>query len=341
MPERRSVLTAGYMPLDIIEADGVAWQRAGGTAGNVAAILGFLGWSSALVGRVGSDAAGVALRADLERSGVDCELISIDPAGLTNRLVHEIRQGRHRYRYSCPKCSQKLPRSRPLRIEQVDDVLATHRAPSVYFFDRANAATVELAERYAEANTIVVFEPSTPANAQLLQRAMNAATFVKGSHEHGPDLVATYEAGNANRLRVITEGVAGARFRRGRSRWQRVAAFGAEVIDAAGAGDWTTAGMLHKLVGTGDWTAPKAIADAITFGHALAALNCAVPGARGLSEDRDRAQVLADASMVLAGRCPTLKPNAHWKATAPGNACSWCLLSIDSHALSRAAGSDA
>ncbi len=58
-----------------------------------------------------------------------------------------------------------------MRLDQVETVVDSVPAPSVYFFDRANAATVALAERYAETGAVVVFEPSTPANAALVQRA--------------------------------------------------------------------------------------------------------------------------------------------------------------------------
>lgn len=222
MPSPRTVLSVGYMPLDIIERGDRAWQRAGGTAGNVAAILSFLGWQAKLAGRVGDDRAGRALLSDLGAASVDTELVHVDEGALTNRIVHRIRPQGHRYLYSCPNCGQALPRSRPLRLDQVDRVLEACPAPDVFFFDRANAATVLLAERYAHAGATVVFEPSTPANAELVQRAMRAASIVKGSDEHGPELVEAHDSERVEQLRVITAGARGARARLGVGRWRRV-----------------------------------------------------------------------------------------------------------------------
>jgi fructokinase len=326
MPETRESLSAGYMPLDIIDTDRGVVRRAGGTGGNVAAILGFLGWHSRLAGRVGDDAAGHELLADLHRNGVDCDLIDVEPDAHTNRLIHEVRPTGHRYRYSCPVCERKLPRSRPLRLDEVDGVIAACPSPTVYFFDRANAATVALAEAYAATGTtLVVFEPSVPANAALVQRAMAAAAIVKGSHEHGPELVETYELCHPQQLRVITEGARGARFRLHDGAWHRVGVFPTRLVDAAGAGDWTTAGMLHALRNNSSPTI-AAIREALGFGHALAALNCALPGARGLANHRTRQAVLALATRLRNGELvvPTLQEEPV-AAAATDSLCSWCL----------------
>jgi fructokinase len=326
MSESRTAVSAGYMPLDIIDAETEVWQRAGGTAGNVAAILGLLGWHSRLAGRVGDDRAGRTLLSDLRASWVDCELVDVDEGALTNRIVHQVRPQGHRYLYSCPSCGQALPRSRPLRLDQVDWVLEICPKPDVYFFDRANAATVLLAEQYAETGVTVVFEPSTPANAELIQRAIRAASIVKGSDEHGHELVESYDSGRSDQLRVITEGARGARVRLGGGRWRRVGVFKVDVVDAAGAGDWTTAGVLHRIGGAGSVTVDE-VAEAVEFGHALAALNCRLPGARALAEGRSRASVMAMVGNLRRGRKvePTA-PRPSFRSEVDAGGCDWCLL---------------
>ncbi len=327
-----SVLCAGYMPLDVIDDGTAPRRRAGGTAGNVAAILAFLGWDAALAGRVGDDQAGDELLADLMRAGVDCRLVNRERGALTTRLVHHIAGGEHCYLYTCPHCAQKLPRSRPLTIERLETVLAARERPDVYFFDRVNSATIALAERYAEAGTLVVYEPSTPASAGFLQRAIAAAAIVKGSVEHAPSLVASYEGGASDQLRIVTEGSTGARFRLGDGTWQRVGVFEVPVVDASGAGDWTTAGMLHALAGIQVPT-ERDVRNAIKFGHSFAALNCAVPGARGLMEERSRASVLGMATRTRHGdrRLPVAGPPPTPPPIAGG--CEWCLLPVAESAL--------
>jgi len=322
---QRTLVSAGYMPLDVITDGCQVWRRAGGTAGNVAAITAFLGWQSALAGRIGNDPAAAEFVADLARAGVDLALVKREHGGLTNRLIHHASSTGHRYAYTCPHCSQRLPRSRPLTLSQVDEVVNAWSSPTVYFFDRANAATVELAERYAASGSLVVFEPSTPANAELIQRAIAAAGIVKGSAEHGPELVATYRTEHPDQLRVITDGGAGASFRLGAGSWQRVGVYEVALADAAGAGDWTTAGLIHHLAGRG---APneEAILKGIEFGHSLAALNCALPGARGLMDARARSSVLALATRLRQGEYVVPARQELSRLGVPAGHCAWCLL---------------
>lgn len=334
MREAPSALCAGYMPLDVIDDGTVPRRRAGGTAGNVAAILAFLGWNAGLAGRVGDDQAGDEMLTDLTRAGVDCSLVDRDGGAATTRLVHRIVGGEHCYLYTCPHCFQKLPRSRPLTLERLDRVIAARQRPDVYFFDRVNAATIALAEHYAQTGTLVVYEPSTPASASLLQRAIAAATIVKGSVEHGPALVASYEGGGDGQIRVITEGSAGARFRLGDGDWHRVGVFEVPVVDASGAGDWTTAGMLHALAGISN-PMEQQVWDAIEFGHSFAALNCAVPGARALMDGRSRASVLGMATRLRHGERRLPVAAATPEAFAVPGGCEWCLLPLAEGALVR------
>ncbi len=212
--------------------------------------------------------------------------------------------------------------------------MSARQRPNVYFFDRVNAATITLAEHYAQVGTLVVYEPSTPASASLLQRAIAAATIVKGSAEHGPDLVASYEGGGEGQLRVITEGSAGARFRVGDGDWHRVGVFEVPVVDASGAGDWTTAGMLQALAGISSPTEQQVRA-AIEFGHSFAALNCAVPGARALMDGRSRASVLGMATCLRHGERRLPVADATPESFAVTNGCEWCLLPLAERALAR------
>lgn len=326
MADSQSAVCAGYMPLDVIEHEGDVWRRAGGTAGNVSAILAFLGWDAALVGRVGDDRAGDELIHDLGRAGVDCSLIDRDAGAVTNRLIHSIEDSHHSYLFTCPNCGQKLPRSRPLRLERLERIQMARPRPDVYFFDRVNPATIGLAEAYARVGTLIVYEPSTPASAALLDRALRVAGIVKGSVEHGPGLVAEYAERKQGQVRVITEGSDGARFRIGDGPWRSVGVYPVEVVDASGAGDWTTAGMLHKLAGRS--ISSTKLVEAIQFGHSLAALNCAVPGARGLMESRSRASVLGMATRLRAGDARFPVAHALPEMKASHAECEWCLLSI-------------
>jgi hypothetical protein len=83
--------------------------------------------------------------------------------------------------------------------------------------------------------------------------------------------------------------------------------------------------MLHHLAGTPPVSEIE-MEEAIHFGHALAALNCAVPGARGLMEGRSRASVLGMATRIQKGESRLPVAGAHPVSEASPDQCAWCLL---------------
>ena len=180
---RPSIVSAGYMPIDVIRTpSGTVGRHACGTAANVAAILAYLGWDAVLAGQAGSDTAGDELVRDLRRGGVDVGQITRAPNTQTPRLVHDVRPEGHFYRYGCSDCGARFPRSRPLTLDGAEACAQAHPEPTVFFFDRANPGTLALAEHYATMGTIIV-ELSVPANAELLRRAAAVAQVIKHSDD--------------------------------------------------------------------------------------------------------------------------------------------------------------
>ena len=172
------IIAAGYAPLDIVSYRGRVWHSAGGTAGNVAAILGFLGWQAGIIADLGDDLAGQRAR-DLQKANVATEHLRLRPGVLTPRLVHEISGAGHRFLFRCPRCHQAFPRSRPLQIDRAQELIGTDLRPDVFFFDRLNAGTILLAEHFAESGSVVVFEPSRVGQLDLVQRAVAVADLIK------------------------------------------------------------------------------------------------------------------------------------------------------------------
>lgn len=282
MTAARSVVAAGYTPLDIVRFNGDEWRAAGGTASNVAAILSSFGWSSGLVADIGDDAAGRAVLVDLASAGVDTSHIRTREFD-TARVVHEIGSKGHGYRFSCPTCGRRFPRSRPLTRERAIQIADEMDAPDVYFFDRANPGTVELARRFAKRGSFVAFEPSKSLNGRYVEDALSLVHLIKTADDRDVlDVETAEQAGRPRQIRVITHGVDGASFKIGHSKWRRLPSFSHPVVDAGGAGDWTTAGLLHALE---DLRKPtiRTVGNALRWGQALAAVSCGAPGARGLS----------------------------------------------------------
>jgi fructokinase len=95
-------------------------------------------------------------------------------------------------------------------------------------------------------------------------------------------------------------------------KWHLLPAFKVpQVRDTAGAGDWCTAGLLYALHSARMSTelSTLAVATALRFGQALAALNCMHSGARGLAKDEARERLKELASFFCSHE------HVEWSAT--------------------------
>ena len=295
MKAEQSVLTAGYLPLDIVSYRGRTWHAAGGTAGNVAAILGFMGWDSSVAADVGNDAAGHAVQKDLKKSNVSISLVRTVEGKETPRLIHNISPRGHCFRYKCSTCGLRFPRSRPLRKDRALEIAALGLSPGVFFFDRLNAGTILLAEHFSESGSLIVYEPSRPAREDLTERALRVAHIVKYAADRDPGLATTEP--RPRQVWIVTGGREGAEYRVGRGVWHYSPAFNYPVVDTGGAGDWTTAGLIHSIP-LGPRLTVRAVGDSLRWAQALAAVSCGAPGARGLAAQQSADSVMRAAKFL-------------------------------------------
>lgn len=315
-----SCVGTGFIVLDVVRnsVGPTANEKryAGGSCGNVLTILAYFGWSANAVGRIGDDHVGHELVEDLSKWRVNTELLQMEAGRGTPVVVQENyldARGRPRHRFSraCPLCGATLPAYRPLLTSDAAAIAAKLPTHGVFYFDRVAAGTVELARTSRGRGALVVFEPSGIKDERLFTECLKASHIVKYANdriEGVHELVAKAKVP----IEIETLGVRGLRLRvraNGRTgAWRELAAFSApELRDAAGAGDWTTAGIIHGLMGRGA-SADHAAADvgAVVFatqqGQALAALNCGFEGARGLMYVADAERVLALAGAIATGR---------------------------------------
>ncbi|HTR52419.1 MAG TPA: PfkB family carbohydrate kinase [Kofleriaceae bacterium] len=317
----KEVLCAGYAALDLISYEERLTHRAGGTAANVAANLAFLGWKARLAGVLGADAAGRAIVRDLEESEVNVDDVELRSGG-TPLVVHEIRANGHRFYFHCPECGRRFPKYRPLD-EPTARSLAERLEPDLFFFDRASKATAILAEELRKKGTIVMFEPST--NGREFERCFEAADIFKYSSERA-SAIAELRSQTKPKLEIVTDGKRGVRATFANESIL-LPAFQVEVVDAAGAGDWTTAGLVWRLLdhdpeAWSETTVRTALRDA----QALAAINCVYPGARAAAEHLTKAEMLAVARKLIADQSPVFthaQPPRRTRSRATG--CSSCL----------------
>lgn len=314
-----SCVGTGFIVLDVIRnsvGPTTSEKRfAGGSCGNVLAILAYFGWDANAVGRIGDDLVGRELVADLSKWHVNTKLLQVEAGRGTPIIVQENyldARGRPRHRFSrtCPVCGTTLPAYRPLLRSEVAMIATKLPTHSVFYFDRVAAGTLELAQRSRANGALVVFEPSGIKDERLFAECLKAAHIVKYANdriEGVHDVVAKVGVpveietlgAKGLRLRLHTNGGAG--------EWKELPAFSVpELRDAAGAGDWTTAGLIHSLMRKGI-SADMAVADsdavvlATQHGQALAALNCGFEGARGLMYVVDAKRVLDLAAAIVKG----------------------------------------
>lgn len=314
-----SCVGTGFIVLDVIR-DSVGTistekRFAGGSCGNVLAILSYFGWMADAVGRIGDDHAGRELVADLAKWRVNTTFLKVEAGRGTPIIVQENyvdAKGRPRHRFSraCPTCGAALAAYRPLLSTEAATVAAKLPSHSVFYFDRVAPGALELAQKSRASGALVVFEPSGIKDERLFSECLKASHVVKyaddrigGVHDvvskaKVPIEIETLGA-KGLRLRVRSDGRAGA--------WKDLAAFSApELRDAAGAGDWTTAGLIHGLMSKST-SADEAVADvkavvlATQQGQALAALNCGFEGARGLMYVAEAKRVLELAAAIVKG----------------------------------------
>jgi sugar/nucleoside kinase (ribokinase family) len=295
---RPVVVGTGLIALDVvIEADAgrEAWLWTGGTCGNVLTTLSYLGWKAFPVARLNGDAASRYVEQDLSRWGVHLDHARTNPGARTPIVVHRIAKTSaglpiHRFSWTCPNCRTWLPGYRAVLASAAQSILPRLGSPKILFLDRVSPGALVLARACIAKGALLFFEPAAGGEPRLLREAIGLAHILKYSHERSR----SFDGNGTSKgpfLEIETLGADGLRYRsripRARTNgWERLEAFRvAELKDAAGAGDWCSAGIIHRLAQQGlDGLVASSraqVKDALRFGQALAAWNCGYQGARG------------------------------------------------------------
>jgi sugar/nucleoside kinase (ribokinase family) len=306
----------GFVAADIVEGSVEEFVTAGGSCGNVMAILAWLGWNAVPVSRLGHDWAAKVVRKDLGDAGAVLANLSGEKSVQTPIVIQRFvkdKAGRqtHRFSLTCPECGGWLPRYRALTLGQADSVIAGSPAPKAFYFDRVSPAALRLAQWAKEQGALVVFEPSSIGDERQFRKAVDVCQILKYSHDRLGHL---RDLGEAQSPRIIVETLAEEGLRvRWRGHWSELAAFDLPWFrDGAGSGDWCAAGLIHRLGSKGaavfDTLQKPLLLAALRFGQALAALNCGYEGARGAMSALSRDQ-MAVALNKLAARKADFDPS--------------------------------
>ena len=278
----RTCVGAGMITLDMVYSGSDRPDAyAGGSCTNVLTILSWLGWGAVNIARLGADPEGKAVLADIARWGVVTDHISIEKGIDTPRIIERLHpDGRHTFRLRCSH-GRWLKPHRPFLLRKVASTIDKLVRPDVFYFDMATPAALEMARRFSEMGSVVVFEPHRIRNKRIFTECLKATDVLKHCRRQAEK---DADHGIVPPLEIQTMGADGLRYRAKflSGGWRHMGAVkAAGVVDAAGSGDCLAAGFIH-LIGRPWDSTRQDIESALKFGQALAALNCGFAGSRGI-----------------------------------------------------------
>lgn len=300
--QRCSVIGAGFVALDVVRIEETTIHQAGGTCGNVLALLAHFGWTSKVVARLASDIASDRVVGDLQRSGVDVTWLERDLRDAPTIVQINKSDGTHRFKLDCPDCGRYFRRFQSPTLDQIGDASAqlSAGAPNVFFTDRVSPATLRLAEAAARGNVPVWFEPGRSAvRAEEMLTRCDIVKYAHGALGEG-DMGARAQVAREDwpLIEIETLGAEGVRFRTKRMQsWRHLDATPIRRLrDTSGAGDATSAAFLHKIApmlvnGWRQRLTAEVVFDSLHWAQQVAALACEYVGARGIVDNVPFAQL--------------------------------------------------
>ena len=310
------LLSAGYLTMDTIVRDlstGHYWHAAGGTSGNVSIFVSALGIRTTLLARVGEDHRAAHILRFLSEAGIDTSRIEVVPRLRTPGIIELIQgtpEGAHRFTYTCPACQTRLPKNAVVSKRHADTEAETIDQFDALFFDRATPSTVRLAGAAQKAGLLVMFEPPSIPRTAIAENAAAVSDIVKISLKPSQSPGQWCPAPNTRtRFIVETLGAQGvsmrSRMTQGWSAPRNWPTVPQDVIrDAAGAGDWLSAGILYSLLKKRDTITTGALERSIEYGMRLSAISLAFDGPQGALKVLGAKTI----KRISQGSCPSKIP---------------------------------
>ena len=312
----------GLVALDVIlngKPETPPKLHTGGSCGNVMAILAYLGWNSYPVARLALNEATKEIVKDLTKWNVNTSLISKTNDGSTPIIIHRIlkdKQGlpKHKFEFKDPETFAWLPGYKPVLRKDVDSISAKLPEARVFYFDRYNRGAIDLAKANKKNGALIFFEPSSIHDEKSFRECLAIADIVKFSNDRIPNYSKLFPISEAP-LEIETRGAEGLQYRYSISKksktWQKIKSFKLdEIKDAAGAGDWCSAGIIFEICRSNRSpfikSDPALIESALQYGQLLGALNCAFDGARGMMYQVEKKEFDAAINNLLKQNKPSL-----------------------------------
>lgn len=298
----------GLVALDIILNGSLSTTpkyQTGGSCGNVLTILSFLGWESYPIARLAKDVNSTKLINDLKNWKVKTKLLTKTSDGNTPVIIHRIIRNKkgqpiHRFEFREPDTGNWLPRYKPVLNSSVDKIKSKQPIPKVFYFDRINRGSIELAKYNRENGALIFFEPSSIGNINLFKECLRVTDIIKFSHERIRNYTELFPV-QQTVLEIQTVGKDGLKYRynmhQNSRKWIKLSPYKiTNLIDSGGAGDWCSAGIIYKIGEKGRNSFlkknEKKIEESLQFGQILGAINCFFDGARGAMYNLNKEQII-------------------------------------------------
>ena len=298
---------AGLVALDVIFNGDPNNPKflAGGSCCNVLTILSYLGWNSVPIARLGKDVEGERIIEDMKKWGVVTKFIERDPKISSPRIIEKVYSGknpRHAFSLKCQH-GKWLPDKKSFLLDSLKHIENKIPTSKVCYMDRATPSSLLLARQQKEKGALIVFEPPRLLEDKNFKNCLEIVDVLK----HCYDLKSNNNSLNVDiPLEIQTMGEKGLRYKAntlGQTKWTELPAFPVDKLaDAAGSGDWLTAGLIHELGQKGaKWgITDKRLQKGFCVGQCLAALNCHYIGARGLMYNISRAKLQNLVQQIIA-----------------------------------------
>jgi sugar/nucleoside kinase (ribokinase family) len=215
---------------------------AGGSCGNVIAILSYLNWTTFPVARLKNNEAAEELLSDLRAWNVKTSLVTQTDDGSTPIIIHRITKDKngnsiHRFEFRNPETGFWLPAYKSVLIKDVEGLTKKAGIPDVFYFDRQTPSSIKLAEYYKSKGCLIFFEPGSNTNKNTFQKCLGLADIIKFSSERIKDYSNLYQKQQVQ-LEVETLGSDGLRYRFSRkltcNKWKHIPSYKVGfVVDAA------------------------------------------------------------------------------------------------------------
>lgn len=316
----------GLIALDIVlNKDNVCRPlfMTGGSCGNVHIILAYLGWRSIPISRLKDNICSEFILEDMKKWGVDLSYITFDNKASTPVIIEKLKKTQdrdltHSFSFVCPECKSFLPRFRPIPSKQIDTLIPAMPQSDVCYIDRVSSGALKLAKICKDNGGLIFFEPTKIYDNKQFLSILEITDVLKYSRD--ASIIDNHILKNMNTPLIIeTQGSLGLRYcitsnHATPKKWNKLPAFPvSNIIDTAGAGDWCSAGIVHRLQKEKssliEKMSAKSIENALIFGQALAALNCMFIGARGCMYALSKKNFQQYVNEILSYSQPNVMPD--------------------------------